>query len=45
MRLERCRAIALYERYGFRRTDDGPSALFGTPLFTMVKTLEGLRGR
>ena len=39
------RAIALYERYGFRRTDDGPSELFGTPLFTMVKTLEGQRGR
>ena len=39
------RAIALYERYGFRRTDDGPSELFGTPLFTMVKTLEGQNGR
>ena len=33
------RAIALYERYGFHRTADGPSDLFGTPLFTMVKTL------
>ena len=33
------RAIALYERYGFRRTDDGPFDLFGTPLFTMVKPL------
>ena len=39
------RAIALYERYGFRRTDDGPPELFGTPLFTMVKTLEGQSGR
>ncbi len=39
------RAIALYERYGFRRTDDGPSELFGTPLCTMVKTLEGQRGQ
>lgn len=31
------RAIALYGRYGFRRSAEGPSALFGTPLFTMVK--------
>ena len=37
------RAIALYERYGFRRTDDGPLDLFGTPLFTMVKTLDAGR--
>ena len=33
------RAIALYEHYGFRRSTEGPSLLFGTPLFTMVKTL------
>ncbi len=33
------RAIRLYERSGFRRTADGPHHLFGTPLFTMVKTL------
>jgi putative acetyltransferase len=36
------RAIALYERYGFRSTDDGPPDLFGTPLFTMAKTLDAL---
>ena len=34
------RAIHLYERFGFRRTDDGPHDLFGTPLFTMEKHLE-----
>lgn len=33
-------AIGLYETLGFRRTDDGPHDLFGTPLFTMVKSLE-----
>lgn len=33
------RAIRLYEKYGFQRTDDGPHELFGTPLFTMVKPL------
>ena len=33
------RAIKLYERWGFRRTNDGPHDLFGTPLFTMVKDL------
>ena len=38
------RAIALYERYGFHRTDDGPLDLFGTPLFTMVKMLKARRG-
>jgi GNAT superfamily N-acetyltransferase len=32
-------AIALYERAGFRRTDDPPHDLFGTPLLTMVKRL------
>ncbi len=34
------RAIRLYERFGFCRSSDGPHNLFGTPLFTMVKTLE-----
>ncbi|MDQ3929003.1 MAG: GNAT family N-acetyltransferase [Chloroflexota bacterium] len=34
------RAIRLYERCGFRRSDEGPQELFGTPLFTMDKTLE-----
>ena len=33
------RAIRLYERFGFRRTDEGPHALFGTPLFTMEKVI------
>lgn len=33
------RAIRLYERCGFRRSEEGPLTLFGTPLFTMVKTL------
>jgi len=32
-------AIRLYEAFGFRRTDDGPHDLFGTPLFTMEKTV------
>lgn len=32
-------AIRLYEHSGFRRTDDGPHELFGTPLFTMKKEL------
>ena len=32
-------AIRLYERYGFRRTDEGFHDLFGTPLFTMEKTI------
>ena len=30
-------AIRLYERFGFRRTNDGPAALCGTPIFTMEK--------
>ena len=30
-------AIRLYESFGFRRTDEGPHDLFGTPLFTMEK--------
>jgi putative acetyltransferase len=33
-------AIGLYEHFGFKRTDEGPHDLFGTPLFTMVKNLE-----
>jgi GNAT superfamily N-acetyltransferase len=32
-------AIQLYERFGFRRTEDGLHDLFGTPLFTMEKVL------
>jgi tRNA (guanine37-N1)-methyltransferase len=35
------RAIRLYEHFGFRRTDEGPHDLFGTPLFSMEKTLSG----
>lgn len=35
------RAIRLYEAFGFQRTSDGPSDLFGTPLFTMEKLLSG----
>ncbi len=34
------RAIRLYEHFGFRRSDEGANNLFGTPLLTMVKTLE-----
>ena len=33
------RAIRLYERFGFRRSSEGPTDLFGTPLFTMTKDL------
>ena len=33
------RAIQLYEHSGFKKTDEGPHDLFGTPLFTMVKNL------
>lgn len=32
-------AIRLYQRHGFRRTDEGVQDLFGTPLFTMQKLL------
>jgi CubicO group peptidase (beta-lactamase class C family) len=39
------RAIALYERLGFRRSDAGPHDLFGTPLFTMEKPLGSSRAR
>ena len=33
------RAIQLYERAGFRRSDEGPHELCGTPLFTMEKAV------
>jgi len=33
------RAIRLYERLGFVRTDEGPDDLHGTPLFTMEKAV------
>ena len=33
------RAIGLYERFGFRRSPEGPHDLFGTPLLTMTKDL------
>ena len=36
-------AIRLYERFGFKRTPDGPNDLFGTPLFSMAKALNGER--
>jgi ribosomal protein S18 acetylase RimI-like enzyme len=32
-------AIRLYESFGFCATSEGPDDLFGTPLFTMKKTL------
>ena len=32
-------AIRLYERSGFRRTDEGLHNLYGTPLFTMEKAI------
>lgn len=32
-------AIRLYEQFGFRPAGEGPHDLFGTPLFTMVKSL------
>jgi putative acetyltransferase len=32
-------AIRLYEHFGFVRTNDGPYALCGTPIFTMEKML------
>lgn len=34
------RAIRLYERLGFERSEEGPTDLFGTPLFTMTRLLE-----
>ncbi len=33
------RAIRLYERLGFQRAAEGPDHLFGTPLFTMIKSI------
>ncbi len=33
------RAIRLYEHSGFSLSSEGPHDLFGTPLFTMVKSL------
>jgi GNAT superfamily N-acetyltransferase len=33
-------AIRLYEHFGFQQSDEGPNHLFGTPLFTMEKTME-----
>lgn len=33
------RAIRLYEKFGFQKTEDGPHNLFGTPLFTMQKLM------
>lgn len=38
------RAIRLYESFGFRRIENGPQDLFGTPLFTMEKELTGRAG-
>jgi len=32
-------AIRLYQQAGFTRTDAGPHDLFGTPLFTMAKSI------
>jgi len=37
-------AIRLYEQFGFHRTNNAPHDLFGTPLFSMVKTLESMNG-
>jgi GNAT superfamily N-acetyltransferase len=34
-------AIRLYEGSGFRRTEEGPHNLSGTPLFTMEKNIDG----
>lgn len=33
-------AIRLYEQFGFRRSNEGPHELFGTPLFAMIKLSE-----
>ena len=33
-------AIALYERFGFQRSSEGPSDRLGTQIFTMVKELK-----
>jgi len=32
-------AIRLYQRFGFKRIDEGPHDLAGTPLFTMEKAV------
>jgi len=37
------RAIRLYERFGFLRSEEGARELFGTPLFTMAKSLRRAR--
>jgi putative acetyltransferase len=37
------RAIQLYEKFGFRKTNEGPLDLEGTPLFTMEKKLQPQR--
>jgi GNAT superfamily N-acetyltransferase len=37
-------AIRLYEKCGFVSSEDGPDNLFGTPLFTMEKKLDGVMG-
>lgn len=34
------RAIRLHEHFGFRRTSEGPYDLFGTPLFTMERSIQ-----
>jgi GNAT superfamily N-acetyltransferase len=34
------RALALYERLGFSRTNEGPHDLCGTPLLTMARNIE-----
>ena len=39
------RAIKLYEQYGFQRSNEGPDNSFGTPLFTMTKTVKPLKLR
>jgi ribosomal protein S18 acetylase RimI-like enzyme len=36
-------AIHLYERFGFRRSNEGPNDRFGTPIFTMTKQLRSKR--
>jgi N-acetylglutamate synthase-like GNAT family acetyltransferase len=33
-------AIRLYERFGFRRSNEGPHDRLGTPIFTMTKQLK-----
>ena len=38
-------AIGLYERYGFRRNEEAPGELLGTPLFTLVKSVQSAAER